>query len=59
MEYAKDNSSSVTRDSEVAGVPAGMQYPVVPKKPRKRKKGRKSAEDEVIVPPEHLVAGVG
>ena len=53
--------SAVTWDYEDAEVPTGIQSPSVPKKPGKRKKGRKGVEDDggVIVPPDHLVAGVG
>ena len=53
MEYTKDDSSVITRDKEAAGVPARIQYPAVPKKPEKRKKGRKGVEDDgrVMVPP--------
>ena len=58
MEYTKGDSSAISRDYEATEVPAGIQYPPVPKK---RKEGRKGAEDDggVIVPPDHLVAGVG
>ena len=47
-----------TTQAPLAEVPAGIQYPAVPKKERR---GRKGVEDDggVIVPPDHLVAGVG
>lgn len=46
---------------EAADVPAGMQYPEVPKKPGKRKKGKKGVEDDggVVIPPGPSVSGVG
>ena len=44
---------------ETAEVPDGMQYPVVPKKPGKRKKGKKGVEDDGVIPPDPSVNGVG
>jgi len=53
----KTSQAQLPGTYEAAEVPAGMQYPEAPRKPGKRKKGKKSVEDDGgggIVPPASL-----
>lgn len=57
----KTSQAQLPGPYEAADLPAGMQYPEAPKKPGKRKKGRKGIEDDgggIIIPPDPPAAGL-